>query len=347
MYKDNFGYRNPEFDDGALERYIRGLSDCKMEFDPGAQFAYSNHGIAILAALISEVSGETYENYMRKNILDPLGMKRSSFVFDEVDKKNLAAPHILGKDFNSAVNSFYPVNRWNAGVDGLWSNAADMCKWALANLNGGELDGKRILKKPSLNMMWEKAGEKFGNIGLGWFIYNFQNKKMITHTGLNFYKIDFCLIPEHSLGVIVMGNIERDLAWPIASNAMRLLLGAELRELRVPLDIQLAEKIRSDGVDSAIQLYHKLRSELPENRFGRTQLPMLGLFISYCEDNLEIAEKILKLAVEYYPDYSYSYDFLAEIYTLMALKNYKKALELDPKNEGAARIIKILSSLKN
>ena len=349
MYKDNFGYRNPEFDDGALERYIRDLANREMEFDPGEEFSYSNHGYAILAALISEVAGETYENYMRRNILDPLGMKRSTFVFDEVDKENIAAPHILGSDFGSGVNSYYPVNRWDAGVSGLWSNATDMCRWALANLNGGELNCKRILKKSSLDTMWKKAGEKYGNIGLGWFIYNFRDNKMITHTGLNFYKIDFCLIPEHSLGVVVMCNIERDLAWPIAGNAMRLLLGYEPRELRVLIDIQLINKIRSDGIDSAVQLYHNLRKELPENRFGARQLPMLGLRISDSanKDKLEIAEKILKLAIEYYPDYSYSYDFLAEIYTLMALKNYQKAVELDSTNEGAMRIIEILSSLKN
>jgi CubicO group peptidase (beta-lactamase class C family) len=64
----------PEFDDGALERYVRSLGKESLEFDPGEKFVYSNMAYDILGQVIAEVSGQLFEDYMEEHILQPLEM---------------------------------------------------------------------------------------------------------------------------------------------------------------------------------------------------------------------------------------------------------------------------------
>lgn len=58
---DNAEFNKPEFDDGALERFVRRSAARPLEFAPGEKFGYSNLGYSILGDLVAKVSGETFE----------------------------------------------------------------------------------------------------------------------------------------------------------------------------------------------------------------------------------------------------------------------------------------------
>jgi len=349
VYKRNYGWETPEFDNGARERYIRTkLVDQKMEFNPGEKFSYNNMGYVILAEVVAEVSGTTYEDYVKKNILLPLGMKNSTFLPQEVNKSHLAWPHELGADFKSSPGIFYPTNRWSAGAGGLMASCEDMCKWVSANLKGGILNGQRVLKKTSLDLMWKKGEGKSGNVGLCWKMGNYLKKKLIYHSGGTMgFAAEIDLIPEESLAVVVMCNSYNDV-WSIAANAMKIMLGVEPRAFSLPLENQLINQLHKGGVDAAVRLYRKLRKETPAKEFSSRTLLMLGSRImNYCthRNRLDIAGRLLQLAVEYFPKDAYTYDFLAEAYLRKAMINYNKSVKLDPANWGAAKILKALSAV--
>ncbi|MBN1903442.1 serine hydrolase, partial [Candidatus Sumerlaeota bacterium] len=105
-------WRNPEYDDGAQERYVRDLSNRKMIANPGEAFHYSNIGYNILGDVIAKVSGMPFEVYMKEQILFPSGMQRSAFLLNEVDPELLAFPHL--RTPGMTPYPFYPYHRGDA-----------------------------------------------------------------------------------------------------------------------------------------------------------------------------------------------------------------------------------------
>jgi len=69
----DYEYNNPQFDEGALKRFVGNLSKLNLIAAPGTKYQYSNIGYDILGNLIAEVSGLSFERYIEKQILAPLG----------------------------------------------------------------------------------------------------------------------------------------------------------------------------------------------------------------------------------------------------------------------------------
>jgi len=346
MYKAEFGYENPEFDNQARKRYIKKLSNKTMEFNPGEKYAYSNNGYSLLAALIESVAKMPFEHYMRENILNPAGMEQSNFLFPEIKTTNIAAPHVLGEGFRYTVGSYFPVNRWSASCGGLFSNIDEMCNWLLVSINKGAFNENHILTEKSYQKMWTVSSNKSSRMGLGWFVDKWLGEKLISHPGGGMgYSAEFCLLPEHKMGVVVLCNARKSPVWKITSAIFRLMLGKKLPEVSIPINIQMLHRIRDQGIDAAIQFYRKKRKELPPDEFWLNQLLILGhrILISKHSDRLQIARKVFELNLEFYPQAAYAYDILAEAYLKLALKNYRKAIKLDPTIWGAKNIINTLT----
>src|SRR5215471_1626984 len=143
---EDYQWNKPEYDDGALERYVRSLQTKELRWDPGTKFAYSNMAFEVLGDLVAKVSGVSFEQYVDAHLLKPLGMSSSTLLIKDANPALLAAGHTKSKDGAVKVITFYPYNRAHTPSSNLHSNVVNMARWAIANLNGGELDGHRILK---------------------------------------------------------------------------------------------------------------------------------------------------------------------------------------------------------
>jgi CubicO group peptidase (beta-lactamase class C family) len=121
-------------------------------FPPGKIPGYSNYGVGLASYIVERISGEPFEQYVRDRIFAPLGMTHSTF-YQPPPKAFPATPSegYRGDTEKPPVGFeiFNPV-----GAGGLSSTAADMGRFGQALLNGGELDGKRILKPETLTLMW-------------------------------------------------------------------------------------------------------------------------------------------------------------------------------------------------
>lgn len=110
----------------------------------------------------------------------------------------------------------------------------------------------------------------------------------------------------------------------------------------------LRQTIDKQGVESAIEQYHQLRTSQPTGYdFGESELNGLGYQLLH-EQKTKQAVEILKLNVEIYPNSFNSYDSLGEAFLAdgqkdLAVQNYKKSLELNPKNTNAFEMLKKLS----
>jgi CubicO group peptidase (beta-lactamase class C family) len=212
---EDYCWDKPEYDEGALERYVRSLTDQELLFEPGEKFTYSNMAFEVLGDLIAKVSGQTFTDYVKEHILQPLGMNDSSLLIRDVDPAFLANGHVKGWLGGTRVTDHYAYNRSHGPSSCLYSNVVDMSRWAIANMNRGELEGSRILDELSYELLWTPALEGVRtsgdnrpvHIGLSWFLSEKAGNQIVAHGGLDIgYRANFVLYPDVGGAIILLSN---------------------------------------------------------------------------------------------------------------------------------------------
>jgi len=215
---DDYEWDKPQYDEGALDRYVHSLTNLQLLFTPGERYRYSNMAFEILGDVLAKVSGESFEDYVQHHILTPLGMKDSTLLFSQADSKPLAWGHELderGKPFPSKV---YPYNRMHSPSSDLHSNVLDMSRWAIANMNRGELNGVRILKASTYDVMWRPAGDFVlpadvpiakSYPGISWRVGEYRGNMVVWHNGSDTgFRSGFGMLPDRKIAVVWMTNAD-------------------------------------------------------------------------------------------------------------------------------------------
>lgn len=143
-----------------LAEFSRRLAGVPLLYQPGAQWSYSA-AVDVQARLVEVLSGQSYEAYAKAHILDPLGMKETGWTQPEAAFARLAATYNKGADGKLARQddvetrklNFDPSRRLTMGGAGLMASIDDYARFARMLLNGGELDGVRILKPSTVRLM--------------------------------------------------------------------------------------------------------------------------------------------------------------------------------------------------
>jgi CubicO group peptidase (beta-lactamase class C family) len=200
----------------------------KLKFVPGERASYSNLGYMALGEVISEVTDARYEEYVREEILVPLGIKHTGFSYPEVAGREAATAYqplrrsltpllratlprgIVGPRHGRYV-TFNPFYVDGAAYGGLVGGVDEAIRFGLLHLNGGRADGTRVLSPESVAMMQRitpRGGKR--DFGLGWFRSHAARERrpaFVEHLGggAGFWNV-IRLYPEESLGVVMMGN---------------------------------------------------------------------------------------------------------------------------------------------
>ena len=143
----------------TLTQAMQKLGTVPLWFHPGEKWAYGT-SVNVQAALVERLSGERFDEYVRHHVLDPLGMKDTRYFVPEDDRGRLAAMYnrsddgVLTRAPDASALSFN-TRRWTytPGDFGLTSTLDDYMRFARMLLNGGELDGVRILKPETVKLM--------------------------------------------------------------------------------------------------------------------------------------------------------------------------------------------------
>lgn len=207
---DSDPWHNPQYDEGALERFTRNFISHKfLTHPPETIFQYCNTGYELLGDVIAKASGMPFEDYVRENILFPAGMMDSTLLMQEADMTQLNSLH-RARDGKLRVADIYPYNRMHGPSSTLISNIDDMTRWVQLNLNGGTLDGNRILKKETLDHMWQAVvgsnGRQFDRVGFSWQRRMQGDVQTIFHGGSDGYRSYIIMIPEYDIGFVWMSN---------------------------------------------------------------------------------------------------------------------------------------------
>ncbi|RLG45006.1 MAG: serine hydrolase [Thermoproteota archaeon] len=210
---------------------------------PGERWFYLNEGYILLGYIIEKVSGEEYADYVKRHILEPLGMKRSYFHKEEVEKDpDVAVPYIVAKN-GERIPSTYPFGAILSD-GGLISSVVDMAKYVKMFINYGESDGERIASEYSIKEMMTprirlphepfiSKGVRYYGYGLGirpdFFGYN-----LIGHGGSVLVSTAYMgFIPEKGIGVVILANGSGYPLSYIGEYTLALLLGKDPMELPV------------------------------------------------------------------------------------------------------------------
>lgn len=260
----DYEWDNPVYDPGALERYVRRISNEEMIAPPGELFAYSNMAFECLGDVIAKVSGLSFADYVKLNILDRAGMEESTFLMSENLPENWAAPHVrytLPEPWNE-----YPYNRMHGPSSTLHSNVLEMCNWAIINLNRGSYGDKQILKNASYDLLW-KPWHTFAedqSIGLSWFLGKYRGEATIGHGGGDTgFNTNFVLLPEKSLALIVLCNLNSAPVDKISNAALDILLGHDVDAYQIPAIIPVSKELDQKGLDAAVKMWNSLKSKHP------------------------------------------------------------------------------------
>jgi CubicO group peptidase (beta-lactamase class C family) len=143
-----------------LAEFSRRNAKVPLLFDPGTQWNYSV-GVDVQAALVEKLSGQPFEAYVRQHVLDPLKMTSSGWTQPEARFPRMSARYAKGKDGKLAREpdaaaralNFDPARKLTMGGAGLAAPIDDYMRFARMLLNGGSLDGVRILKPSTVKLM--------------------------------------------------------------------------------------------------------------------------------------------------------------------------------------------------
>lgn len=137
FYKGTGTNAPKKFTDGKLtdEEIMSFLNRTELEFEPGTKFAYSNTNYYLLALILEQVTGETYAEYIQKNIFDVCGMQNSTSC--EVGNITSVPAEMCGGEYMQAGKSA-------RGAGDVHSNVCDMLLWDRALMSNKVIDAKQL-----------------------------------------------------------------------------------------------------------------------------------------------------------------------------------------------------------
>ncbi len=189
------------------EDFLKKAFDSESLFSAGSQYEYSNVGYTLLAMIIEEVSGMSYEAFLYNNLWKPAKMQLTGYQRPNYDQDNVAVGYKKSGKWGKPNEKWDSDVSWHLkGNGGILSTTGDMYKWHRALLGNG------VLSETSKSKMYSKhirEGEDAQSYyGYGWAIFpTSRNTELIAHNGGNgIFFADFWRYLEEDVTIMVMTN---------------------------------------------------------------------------------------------------------------------------------------------
>ncbi len=321
----------------TVDAFIKRYASNDLEFEPGTKFNYSNSGYFLLGAIIEKVTGKPYEQVLREKILDPLGMKNTGYDhYDAIINKRASGYMKTPVGYNNAPYLDMSIP-YAAGS--LYSTVEDLFLWDQA------LYTEKLLSAKYRDMMFKPNLE---NYGYGWIMGKLplgqseETVPIIAHDGgINGFSTSIVrLIGDKHLIVLLDNTSQGRRLGQISRGIAGILYSKPYALPKKSVAEALAKTIAEKTAEAALKQYRELKQNQSDAYdFSETELNMLGYQLLALGKNREAIE-IFKLNVEMYPQAFNTYDSLGEALMIagdraLAIKNYKKSLELNPGNTNA------------
>ena len=237
-------------DELTREQLVADVARLPLITDYGTTFAYNNQLVAVGGYAAAVAGGgaqndlaHAYEVVLREQVLNPIGMKRTTLSLDDVLAGNdYSSPHsgdISGTlqvlPLLTDITAITPVDP----SGGLWSNAREMARYVQTELSRGiNPDGTRVVSAENLERTWQPGvriqaapvgtpadlASFLQNYALGWMTGNYRGKPLVTHGGDTFgFSAYVTFLPDADAGVVVLTNSSGPGSYLIYSAIFRFL----------------------------------------------------------------------------------------------------------------------------
>lgn len=196
------------------EHQIRWFLNKPLEFAPGTKYQYSNSGYILLGYIIEQLSGTSYQRFLRDNIFGPLGMRDTGYDSNQAIIRHRASGYSPGTD--GPVNASYINMTQPFSAGGLYSTTRDLLRWEDGLFGGKSLSpaALREMTTPFLN-----------HYGCGLRINSFDGHTDIHHAGgINGFNSEMDYFPKEKLAIIVLANLNGPAAEAVARRLAKVAL---------------------------------------------------------------------------------------------------------------------------
>lgn len=209
FYGDLLWYETNRTDEDVIER-LQYLPVTNRFRD---QFGYQNTMYMVAGEILKKVTGQTWEEYIQENLLDPLKMESTTTCGNKLEEgSNIAYPMIDNKEIG------FSMKRHHAAAS-IFSSTEDLSRWVRMLLNDGIIEEDTILPSyvikdmmaprtmKSVNGLRRMTGAQFSTYALGWNAWDHNGKKVVEHAGgMPGYISQVTLVPQENLGIIILTN---------------------------------------------------------------------------------------------------------------------------------------------
>jgi CubicO group peptidase (beta-lactamase class C family) len=232
----------------AAEKHACALATFELSRPVGSAFEYTNTNYDLLGLIVQAASGESYADYVRKHIFEPLEMRHSCTSCEEAAWHRLAMGHRYSFGYPVAA----PATRSPRGLlasSELISCTEDLAHHLVAQLNGGRYRGVRILSPAGIAELQRpvvSAGKvlsvPLGDYAMGWFVVDRGATRIVWHDGVvpDFYAY-VAMLPEQKKDIVLLVNADHFLMnvalTEVGAGAAALLAGAQPDPLRLGIII--------------------------------------------------------------------------------------------------------------
>ena len=283
---------------------------------PGLRYRYSNTGYMILAMAIENVSGQTFDEFLRTTIFEPLDMRSIH-----------PDPGPRGAEETK-------------GAGGLASTVDDLLRWDQA------LAGEKLVRAKTFAeaLVPAKVVEGVSTYGFGWNVAERDGQTYMWHTGNSGGQRAFLgrrLGDRMAVIILTNGNSRR---LEIADAIINILHGRPYDPPKLSIVRKLLTAVDAQGIDAALALYEQLKkSAAARYDFTEPELNSLG-YTLLDRGRHSDAIRVFDLNVKQFPTSSNAFDSLGEAFyrsgrRVEAAQAYSRAVELDPANVNARAML--------
>jgi len=201
----SYHWGNNNESDNSLKEFVLGLN-LKLDSDPSTKYEYSNLAYDILGYVIEKVSGSTFDDYLKENVLNKNGMYNSDFRYFKIHDSLKTVPHAKRWVTNNIYErKTYPYTREHAPSSTLNSSSKDLSKWMISFLK--TLDDSDL--KHINQLMIEPTFSSNPYMGLGFQLNTINSNKTIGHYGGDKgFRSYLIMIPEEKMGLVLLANCD-------------------------------------------------------------------------------------------------------------------------------------------
>jgi CubicO group peptidase (beta-lactamase class C family) len=252
----------------TFEEHVQSISDTWLKFPVGQRWSYSNLGMDLVGYALQLISNRSFVDYMADELLEPLGMTRSSFDQAYVMDRFAVARGHTGK--YEAPPQLIPM----LAAGSIFASVRDMARFVSFHLTGCVVDGRRLIDEALLKEMIRlpfPVEKQVCGYGLGILIRPRFGATLLSHPGGGYgYQGEQCWIPEYNIGAAIVTNQANhpSVQFEIRDAALRGMIAAQLGSIPedqpLPfanwpaIDLELDQLRRLEGVyrsgDDAVPL---------------------------------------------------------------------------------------------